>query len=504
MELPGGTSQAPKKPKFIQLERAQSFWGPIDLESLIERGHSARAIWELTGRLDLGSFEQGIRSHEGEAGAPVHSPRVLVSVWVYAYSQGVASARAVERMMAYEPGLRWLCADQAVNHKTLSAFRTIHGDQLKDLFAKVLAVIAEEGLLELSTLMQDGTKVQAVASKQSFHREATLHKKCEQARAVVEQLELQSETEGAEKQDGRRQAAQQRAAREKLERMKASLEELKKRQQDVAASKQAEVRVSDSEPEARKMLQTDGGFAPSYNLQLTTEPKSKMIVGVEVSDAPNDTHELIPALDRMQEQYGQQPQMIVADGGYATRDNVEKTESRQVQLVAPWKDDQAREAGARKRNGLDPEYAPSKFTAVDQGQVLECPAGNRLVQIKQHIHHGQTYVVYQAQAEQCAVCGHKPRCLKEGEQARRVERVRETEAMKAFLARQQLPEIQQLYKKRKAVAEFPQLRFKGNWGLRRFTVRGLAKVNKEAIWIALAHNVSQWCRLSWLPRLATV
>ena len=88
--------------------------------------------------------------------------------------------------------------------------------------------------------------------------------------------------------------------------------------------------------------------------------------------------------------------------------------------------------------------------------------------------------------------------------ARRVERVSESEPMKAYLQRQQQPAIQELYKKRKAVAEFPQLRFKGNWGLRQFSVRGLAKVNGEAIWIALAHNIRQWLRLSWIPRLATI
>jgi hypothetical protein len=284
--------------------------------------------------------------------------------------------------------------------------------------------------------------------------------------------------------------------------MDSAIQELKKRQQEVGAGKQAEVRVSDSDPEARKMLQSDGGYAPGYNMQVTTEPKSKMIVSVAVSDAPNDTHELIPALDRVQEQYGQQPQKVVADGGYATRENVEQTESRQVELVSSWKDDAAREAGARKSNGLDPEYAPSKFEVIEAGQVLQCPAGKRLVQIKEHIHHGQTYGVYQAQAEDCAHCEHRARCLKEGESVRRIERIREKEAMKSFLARQQQPEIQQLYKRRKAVAEFPQMRFKGNWGLRRFSLRGLAKVNKEAIWIALAHNISQWFRLSWLPKLA--
>lgn len=503
MQVVDEGAKAAGKPKFIALNRAQSYWGEIDLESLIEADHPARAIWALTGRLDLGRFEEGIRSREGTAGAPRHSPQLLVSVWVYAYSQGISSARAVERMMSYEPGLRWLCADDPINYHTLSDFRSSQKERLNDLFAKVLAVMEEEGLIDLRTLMQDGTKVRAVASKWSFHGEGTLRNKWEQARALVEELEKQSEKESGENEEKGRTAARRRAAQARLQRMESSLEELKIRQESVAPSKRNQLRVSDSEPEARKMLQTDGGFAPSYNVQITTEAKSKMVVGIEVVNEGNDTHQLVPALDRVREHYGAQPERIVADGGYATRENVETMESRQVQLVAPWKNATSREAGARKTNELDPEFAPSRFQMGADGNGLQCPAGNVLVQIKTRIHHGQTYMVFQARQEHCAACLHQARCLKKDEPARRVERVCESDAMRAYLARQQQPAIQELYRARKAVAEFPQLRFKGNWGLRQFSMRGLAKVNREAIWIALAHNVSQWFRLHWIPRLAT-
>lgn len=504
MQVADERAPATGKPRFIALNRAQSYWGEIDLERLIEADHPARAIWALTGRLDLGRFEEGIRSREGTAGAPRHSPRLLVSVWVYAYSQGIASARALERMMSYEPGLRWLCADEAINYHTLADFRSSQKEKLNDLFAKVLAVMDEEGLIDLRTLMQDGTKVRAVASKWSLHREGTLRNKWEQARALVEELEKQSEKESGENEEKGRTAARRRAAQERVQRMESSLEELRVRQESVAAGKRGEVRISDSEPEARKMLQSDGGFAPSYNVQITTEAKSKMVVGMGVVNEANDTHQLVPALDQVRERFGTQPEQMVADGGYATRENVEVTESRQVQLVAPWKDDASREAGARKTNELDPEFAPSKFQMMAEGDGLQCPAGNVLVQIKTRINHGQTYGVFQARQEHCAACQHQARCLKKDESARRVERVCESDAMKAYLARQQQPTIQELYRRRKAVAEFPQLRFKGNWGLRQFSVRGLDKVNREAIWIALAYNVSQWFRLHWIPRLATI
>lgn len=490
------------KPRYIAVNREQSYWGQIDLDEMIDAGHPARAIWALSGRLDLSGFEASIQSREGQAGAPSHSPRLLVSVWLYAYSLGVGSARAVERMMRHEPGLRWLCADAPVNHHTVSDFRTSGKEKLNSLFASVLATMDEEGLIDLSRLMQDGTKMRAVASKWSFHREPTLRRKYEEAQALVETLEKQVEQDEGEAEDKRRAAAGKRAARERVQRMEASLEELTNRQEEKSAGQRDEVRVSDSEPECRKMLQTDGGFAPSYNVQITTEAASKLVVSIEVVNAGNDTQQLIPALDRVNQQYGRYPGQIVTDGGYATRDNVEATAERQVELVAPWKDDASREAGARTSNGLDPEFAPSQFQRLNDGEQLVCPAGQRLIEIRTRTHHGQQYVVYEAKPEQCEGCEYRRRCLKPEQRARRVERVSESDTMKAWLAKQQQPEWQQMYKARKVVAEFPQLRFKGNWGLRRFLVRGLAKVNCEAIWIALAFNVSQWFRLKWAPQLA--
>jgi transposase len=82
-------------PNYIPIDRAQMEWGVVDLESLVEADHPVRAIWEMSGRLDLSQFEQGIQNEGEEGGRPCWPPRLLFSVWVYGYSQGIASARAL-------------------------------------------------------------------------------------------------------------------------------------------------------------------------------------------------------------------------------------------------------------------------------------------------------------------------------------------------------------------------------------------------------------------------
>jgi transposase len=66
----------------------------------------------------------------------------LIAVWLYGDSQGVTSARELERQMAYEPGLTRLTGMEVINHHTLSDFRIDHGEALTDLFTQMLVVTA--------------------------------------------------------------------------------------------------------------------------------------------------------------------------------------------------------------------------------------------------------------------------------------------------------------------------------------------------------------------------
>ncbi|HWU37059.1 MAG TPA: transposase, partial [Candidatus Acidoferrum sp.] len=94
--------------KLRRVDRRQSTMLMVDVEALIGPEHKARAIWELVGRMDLTGFTVGLRTREGQAGREAWDPQLLVSVWVYAYSEGISSAREIEREMEWERGFQWL------------------------------------------------------------------------------------------------------------------------------------------------------------------------------------------------------------------------------------------------------------------------------------------------------------------------------------------------------------------------------------------------------------
>jgi len=154
------------------VNRQQMLWRAVDVEKLIEPEPRARAIWELVGRLDLRRFRAAIEVAAGEPGRPAYDPQLLISLWIYAYSEGVSSAREMEGRCEYHPAYQWLTGLEGVNHHSLSDFRVAHQGALDELFTQVLGVLSSEGMIRLERVMHDGTKVKAAASGKSFRRQA--------------------------------------------------------------------------------------------------------------------------------------------------------------------------------------------------------------------------------------------------------------------------------------------------------------------------------------------
>src|SRR5216683_2909729 len=170
------------EPLIRRVNREQMLWRGVDVERLIEEDHSARAIWDLVGRLDWNGFYEGIECSAEEGGRPAFDPRLLISLWIYAYSQGIGSAREVARRCEWEPALQWLTGCEAVNYHTLASFRVEHRGELDELFTQVLGLLSAEGLISLEQVVQDGTKIKAQAASDSFQGEARIGEHLERAR----------------------------------------------------------------------------------------------------------------------------------------------------------------------------------------------------------------------------------------------------------------------------------------------------------------------------------
>src|SRR6202008_4658762 len=252
------TLPAPPLPRLASIDRSQLLLHTVDVERLIDEARSARSIWHLVGRLSLSLYYAKIAALEGHAGRDHTAPQLLISLWLYAYSQGIRSAREIARQCAFEPGFAWLCGLQPISHRTLSGFRSDHKEALEDLFVQVVGMLSAEGLITMERFTLDGTKIKANASGNTFRRKEKIEAHLALAREQAQKMNEQAAEE--EKVSARKAAAQRRAARQRVSRLEAALQEVERLQQGKRHRRgQSTARASTTDPEAHVMRNGDGG-----------------------------------------------------------------------------------------------------------------------------------------------------------------------------------------------------------------------------------------------------
>jgi transposase len=480
------------------VNRKQLVLRAIDVERLIDEEHPARAVWEFVGRLDLSRYEEQVRSVVGAAGRPAWDPQVLVSLWIYSYSRGVSSARAMERLCEYEPAYQWLTGMQSISAHTLSDFRVDHGETLKELFVQTLGLLSAEGLITLERVMQDGTRIRACAASTGFRSKPRMEAYLEQARETVESLEAQSEEQSSRQV----QAARERGKRERLERLESALKEFDK----LKASKSRVERVSTSDPDARVMKQAEGGSAPSYNVQISTDAANSLIVDIEVTQAGSDYQQLQPAIQRLEQSLHRSPNQVVVDGGYISTQNIVEMSKSGIDLIGPQPRGGSAESNRRKSyhyRGVSTDFEQSKFVYDSASETYVCPQGKRLHYDAKYPSKGSMHYRYRASREDCQSCPAKALCCPRNRHGRSIERVEPLAEVATFRQKMQTEQAMAIYRTRSQVAEFPHLWFKAKLGLRQFHLRGLNKVRIESLWAALTYDIQQWARLRWKPLMVS-
>jgi hypothetical protein len=213
-----------------------------------------------------------------------------------------------------------------LNYHGLADFRVAHLTVLDRLLTESVTALIAAGVVSLTEIIVDGTKVRANASRDSFK---TADKLSRIAAAVEQRLAtLKTEIErDPESSSRRKRAAQERAAREvkeRTERARNALDQIRAEKDQRAKThpqdeaKKAEPKVSLSDPAARCMRFLDGAVRPAYNAQIAVTPHQGIIVAVEMTDRRNDAGLAAPMVDDMVRRYGRPPQNLLVDTHYAT------------------------------------------------------------------------------------------------------------------------------------------------------------------------------------------
>ena len=351
---------------FRPVDRQTGFLLPPSVDDWLPEKHLARYVVEVIEHLDTRAMEHAYRG----AGSASYHPKMLLGVLVYGYATGVYSSRKIERATYDSVAFRFIAANDHPDHDTVATFRRRFLPEIERLFVDVLVVAREMGMLHLGTVVLDGTKIHANASRHSALWYAHAGKIEAQLQAEVADLLARAEAadqaalpdgmsipdELARREERLRRIAQARATIEARAQARHAREladhaaHMAARDATIAATgkkpggqppqppsegPRPSDQVNLTDADSRIMPVAGGGFEQCYNAQAVVAVGSLLVVAADVVQAPNDKQQVAPMLRKI----GALPAAVgtantlLADTGYFSAGNVEACETAGLEPV---------------------------------------------------------------------------------------------------------------------------------------------------------------------------
>ena len=156
----------------------------IDLARQLLPGTFEHALTHLLDcEVDLSHFD--LRFRNDATGAPAYPTALLLKVVLFAYAEGIISSRAIARACEEHVTFIALCGAQAPHFTTIAQFVSTLGDDIARVFAAVLAVCDQQGLLGREMFAIDGVKLPSNASKHRSGTRADVARQAEKLEAAA-------------------------------------------------------------------------------------------------------------------------------------------------------------------------------------------------------------------------------------------------------------------------------------------------------------------------------
>ena len=354
---------------FRAYDMNQQLLLPPDLRQWLRDDHLALYVSDVVEALDLSRILN--KYEEGDSrGRPPYHPALMVKLLVYGYCTGRMSSRKLEQATYDDVAFRVLSCDQHPDHDSIADFRKRHLTELGQLFVQVLQLCQRAGLVKLGHVAVDSTKIKANAAKRESLRYG--HFEAAEQALEAEVLRLLTEAQRIDDEEdtlygaGRRgdelpaelrrretrlakirelkaqleQEAQQAAAQEQQQKAADEPKNYRRRQwtksQSGAVVPKDKTQRNLTDPDSRLMMdKTTGNYEQAYNPQLAVDAQTQIIVAARVVQAPNDQEQLVPTVLAVQENLGELPAIVSADGGYFSSAAITTEALRDIDLYVP-------------------------------------------------------------------------------------------------------------------------------------------------------------------------
>lgn len=344
--------------RLVNVDRNSPLLLPYDLREWVPEDHMVCFILDAVEQIPTSHFHL---NHRG-TGSAQYPPSMMLALLIYGYATGRSGSRTLEAATHSDVAVRYLCANLHPDHDSICAFRRENQAAIEAAFVHVLQLARELKLARVGTISIDGTKMLANASKHAAVSYGRAGEMVEQLQLEVKQLLEKAEAADAQEQSSgldvpaelarrekrllalkearriieeRAQAAaeaQQRDHRARMEQRQAEREKGNKPKgpdpQPPSSEPEAKAQHNFTDPESRIMKAGSGGqFVQAYNAQAAVD-ENMLIVGAQLSQAPNDKEQLIPTLAAVEPAIKEDVKAVLVDSGYYSEGAVQAAEQR--------------------------------------------------------------------------------------------------------------------------------------------------------------------------------
>jgi transposase len=461
----------------------------VSLEALVPADHFYR---HLEAKLDLSFVREWARELYAERGRPSIDPVVFFKLQLIMFFEDLRSERQLMQVTADRLSLRWYLGydltESLPDHSSLSRIRQRYGlDIFRHFFETIVEQCITAGLVWGRELYFDATKVEANASLDSVAPRFAVEAHLGALFTAADGSEHANE-EGDE--DGRAPLPVDLTADARAELAEAAvcrhdwIAEAGRPDRTVIRGdyrRTSDFRASASDPDASLMRGRGGGLDLLYHDHYLVDGGKARIILLAALVTPAEVMENLPMLDllwRVCFRWKLRPWQVTGDTTYGTLENIVAVEDGGIRAYVPLPDFDHRTRF----------FGKERFTYDPHRDVYHCPGGQEL-RFRKHKHRERTRV-YQASVVACNACPLKAQCT-DSTKGRQVKRNFD----EAYLDRVRGYHVTEPYakamRKRQVWVEPLFAEAKAWHGLGRFRLRGLPKVNGEALLIAAGQNLKR-------------
>jgi transposase len=454
----------------IDADYGQQWLFPPSLEDLLPAGHPARLVREFVDALDLEKL--GFKEEVAETGRPKYAVSLGVKVILYGYMNRVRSTRGWERACYNDMGMLWLTGMNYPDHTTLWRCWNDNRAGLRQLFRQMLQIATAADLVGMVLHAVDGTKILSAASEQQAWHRANLQEKLKRLDVAIDEIMQQTEESGSQVQNGAPQLPEQLQQRQQLRDMiQKQLSELNGKDRD---------HLNPQDPDAR-VMKCGARKQFAYNAQAVVDGQSKLIVAANVVVDESDNYQLTPMLDQVKANLGQVAELSLADAGYLVTTQLAEAEQKGypalVNLQEPLQD------------AVGQPYHASRFTYDAANDQCVCPRGEVLTLDHMKLRNKvQPYTVRVYRCGNYETCPVRWQCSS-SRTGRTVQIHPNHDALVRQREKHRDEAMRVALKKRGSIVEPVFGWAKEAMGFRRWTFRGLEKVQTQWAVLCMAMNL---------------